>query len=59
MHETTLTSLGGRRCVRQAIASAIEKDSIIAGVYNNGGNRANSSLSAKVFGYNHDQKEFS
>ncbi len=44
--------------VRQAIASAIEKDSIIAGVYNNVGNRANSSLSAKVFGYNPDQKEF-
>lgn len=44
--------------VRQAIASAIEKESIISGVYNNVGKRANSTLSTKVFGYNPDQKEF-
>jgi peptide/nickel transport system substrate-binding protein len=44
--------------VRQAIASAIELDSIIPGVYNNVGTKANSSMSNKVFGYNADQKGY-
>lgn len=44
--------------VRQAIASAIELDSIITGVYNNVGTKANSSMSNRVFGYNPNQKEF-
>lgn len=44
--------------VRQAIASAIELDSIISGVYNNVGTKANSSMSNRVFGYNPNQKGF-
>ncbi|WP_078381986.1 glutathione ABC transporter substrate-binding protein [Sutcliffiella halmapala] len=37
--------------VRKAIAYAIEMDSIIQGVYNNVGRKANSLLGSKVFGY--------
>lgn len=37
--------------VRQAISHAIEADSIIKGVYNNVGTKANSTMGPKVFGY--------
>ncbi|KWW21869.1 MULTISPECIES: glutathione ABC transporter substrate-binding protein [Bacillaceae] len=38
--------------VRKAIAHAIEMDSIIKGVFNNVGVKANSLMGSKVFGYN-------
>ncbi|MFJ7755707.1 glutathione ABC transporter substrate-binding protein [Peribacillus muralis] len=37
--------------VRKAVAHAIEVDSIIKGVYNDVGTKANSTMSPKVFGY--------
>ncbi|WNS76242.1 glutathione ABC transporter substrate-binding protein [Bacillus sp. DTU_2020_1000418_1_SI_GHA_SEK_038] len=37
--------------VRKAISHAIESDSIIEGVFNNAGSKANSLLGSKVFGY--------
>ncbi|MBS4211555.1 glutathione ABC transporter substrate-binding protein [Neobacillus rhizophilus] len=42
--------------VRKAISYAVEMDSIIKGVYNNVGKRANSLLGSKVFGYNDTMK---
>lgn len=44
--------------VRQAIAHAIEKDSIIKGVYNNVGSRASSALSPKVIGFNPNLQDY-
>ncbi|WP_088044430.1 glutathione ABC transporter substrate-binding protein [Bacillus sp. EAC] len=44
--------------VRKAIAHAIEVDSIIKGVYNNVGTRANSTMSPKVFGYDANIKGY-
>lgn len=40
--------------VRQAIAHAIDKEAILAGVYNNSGTVANSTLGPKVVGYSPD-----
>lgn len=42
--------------VRKAISYAVEMDSIIKGVYNNVGKKANSLLGSKVFGYNDAMK---
>ncbi|MDQ0198746.1 glutathione ABC transporter substrate-binding protein [Neobacillus ginsengisoli] len=44
--------------VRKAIAHAIEMDSIIKGVYNNVGKKANSLMGSKVFGYSPDLKAY-
>jgi peptide/nickel transport system substrate-binding protein len=44
--------------VRKAIAHAVEMDSIIKGVYNNVGKKANSLLGSKVFGYHADMKAY-
>jgi peptide/nickel transport system substrate-binding protein len=44
--------------VRKAIAHAIEMDSIIKGVYNNVGKKANSLMGSKVFGYDADLKAY-
>ncbi|WP_408006924.1 glutathione ABC transporter substrate-binding protein [Pseudalkalibacillus sp. A8] len=44
--------------VRKAIAHAVEMDSIIKGVYNNVGKKANSTLGSKVFGYHEDMKAY-
>ncbi|KAB2328641.1 glutathione ABC transporter substrate-binding protein [Cytobacillus depressus] len=44
--------------VRKAIAYAVEMDSIIKGVYNNVGKKANSLLGSKVFGFNADMKAY-
>ncbi|MFY0804532.1 glutathione ABC transporter substrate-binding protein [Peribacillus frigoritolerans] len=44
--------------VRKAVAHAIEVDSIIKGVYNDVGTRANSTMSPKVFGYDPDIKGY-
>lgn len=44
--------------VRKAIAHAVEMDSIIKGVYNNVGKKANSLLGSKVFGYHPDMKAY-
>ncbi|MEH7333157.1 glutathione ABC transporter substrate-binding protein [Neobacillus drentensis] len=44
--------------VRKAIAHAVEMDSILKGVYNNVGKKANSLLGSKVFGYNPDMKAY-
>ncbi|MFP5114728.1 glutathione ABC transporter substrate-binding protein [Bacillaceae bacterium C204] len=44
--------------VRKAIAHAVEMDSIIKGVYNNVGKRANSLLGSKVFGYYPDMESY-
>ncbi|MEH7308035.1 ABC transporter substrate-binding protein, partial [Neobacillus drentensis] len=44
--------------VRKAIAHAVEMDSIIKGVYNNVGKKANSLLGSKVFGYNANMKAY-
>lgn len=42
--------------VRKAISHAIERESIISGVYNNVGTLANSAMSPKVFGYSENTK---
>ncbi|MGM1033607.1 MAG: glutathione ABC transporter substrate-binding protein [Bacillota bacterium] len=44
--------------VRKAIAHAIEMDSIIKGVFNNVGVKANSLMGSKVFGYNEDLEAY-
>ncbi|WP_423801969.1 glutathione ABC transporter substrate-binding protein [Neobacillus sp. SAB-20_R2A] len=44
--------------VRKAISYAVEMDSIIKGVYNNVGKKANSLLGSKVFGYNDAMKAY-
>ncbi|WP_209121796.1 glutathione ABC transporter substrate-binding protein [Alkalihalobacillus sp. BA299] len=44
--------------VRKAIAHAVEMDSIIEGVFNNIGKKANSVLGSKVFGYHPDMKAY-
>ncbi|QCJ42215.1 glutathione ABC transporter substrate-binding protein [Bacillus sp. S3] len=44
--------------VRKAIAHAVEMDSILKGVYNNVGKKANSLLGSKVFGYHADMKAY-
>lgn len=44
--------------VRKAIAHAIEMDSIIKGVFNNVGVKANSLMGSKVFGYDADLKTY-
>ncbi|MFD9627328.1 glutathione ABC transporter substrate-binding protein [Peribacillus muralis] len=44
--------------VRKAIAHAIEMDSIIKGVFNNVGVKANSLMGSKVFGYNANLKAY-
>ncbi|WP_078410037.1 glutathione ABC transporter substrate-binding protein [Priestia abyssalis] len=44
--------------VRKAIAHAVEMDSIIEGVFNNIGKKANSALGSKVFGYNANMKAY-
>jgi len=44
--------------VRKAIAHAIEVDSIIKGVYNDVGTKANSTMSPKVFGYDPNIKGY-
>lgn len=44
--------------VRKAIAHAVEMDSILKGVYNNVGKKANSLLGSKVFGYDSDLKAY-
>lgn len=44
--------------VRKAIAHAVEMDSIIEGVFNNVGKKANSALGSKVFGYNANMKAY-
>ncbi len=44
--------------VRKAVAHAVEMDSIIEGVFNNIGRKANSLLGSKVFGYNADMKAY-
>ncbi|MEC1522635.1 glutathione ABC transporter substrate-binding protein [Neobacillus niacini] len=44
--------------VRKAISHAVEMDSIIKGVYNNVGKKANSLLGSKVFGYHADMKAY-
>ncbi|GHI00569.1 glutathione ABC transporter substrate-binding protein [Neobacillus kokaensis] len=44
--------------VRKAIAHAVEMDSILKGVYNNVGKKANSLLGSKVFGYHPDMKAY-
>lgn len=44
--------------VRKAIAHAVEMDSIIKGVYNNVGQKTNSLLGSKVFGYHADLKAY-
>ncbi|WP_028401360.1 glutathione ABC transporter substrate-binding protein [Ectobacillus panaciterrae] len=44
--------------VRQAISHAIERKSIIKGVYNNVGKLANSAMSSKVFGYSENVKPY-
>lgn len=44
--------------VRKAIAHAIEVDSIIKGVYNSVGTKANTTMSPKVFGYDSEIKEY-
>lgn len=42
--------------VRKAISHAIERESIISGVYNNAGTLANSAMSPKVFGHSENTK---
>lgn len=42
--------------VRKAISHAIERESIISGVFNNAGTLANSAMSPKVFGYSENTK---
>ena len=44
--------------VRKAISHAVEMDSIIKGVYNNVGKKANSLLGSKVFGYHADMEAY-
>ncbi len=44
--------------VRKAISHAVEMDSIIKGVYNNVGKKANSLLGSKVFGYHPDMSAY-
>lgn len=44
--------------VRKAISHAVEMDSIIKGVYNNVGKKANSLLGSKVFGYHSDMEAY-
>ncbi len=44
--------------VRKAIAHAVEMDSIIKGVYNNVGKKANSAMGSKVFGYDEQLKAY-
>lgn len=44
--------------VRKAISHAIERDSIIKGVYNDVGTLANSAMSPKVFGYSENVAPF-
>lgn len=44
--------------VRQAVSYAIERESIIEGVYNNVGTLANVAMSPKVFGYSKDVKAY-
>lgn len=44
--------------IRKAVAHAVEMDSIIDGVYNNIGKKANSLLGSKVFGYHTDMKAY-
>jgi peptide/nickel transport system substrate-binding protein len=44
--------------VRKAIAHAVEMDSIIDGVFNNIGKKANSLLGSKVFGYHQGLKAY-
>ncbi|WP_307412887.1 ABC transporter substrate-binding protein [Neobacillus ginsengisoli] len=44
--------------VRNAISNAIEMDSIIKGVYNNVGKKANSLIGPKVLGYSPDLKAY-
>jgi len=44
--------------VRQAIAYAIDKEAIIAGVYNNVGKKADSTLGPKVIGYSPNVKSY-
>jgi peptide/nickel transport system substrate-binding protein len=42
--------------VRKAISHAIERESIISGVYNNAGTLANSAMSPRVFGHSENTK---
>lgn len=44
--------------VRQAISHAIERDSIVSGVFNNVGKLGNSTMSPKVFGYSKNVKPY-
>ncbi|MGM0852832.1 MAG: glutathione ABC transporter substrate-binding protein [Bacillota bacterium] len=44
--------------VRKAISHAVEMDSIMKGVFNNIGKKANSLLGSKVFGYHPDMKAY-
>lgn len=44
--------------IRKAIAHVVEMDSIIDGVFNNMGKKANSLLGSKVFGYHADLKVY-
>ncbi|WP_088044433.1 glutathione ABC transporter substrate-binding protein [Bacillus sp. EAC] len=44
--------------VRKAIAHAVEMDSIIKGVFNNVGKKANSAMGSKVFGYDAELKAY-
>ncbi|RDU36661.1 glutathione ABC transporter substrate-binding protein [Neobacillus piezotolerans] len=44
--------------VRKAISHAVEMDSIIKGVFNNVGKKANSTMGSQVFGYHPDLKAY-